>query len=147
MEFLKEWTICICITLVVAVIFSLLSPRGNMNTFFKMMLSVFIFVSFLYPLKGADVDSISFDYSLKESDYTMQREESIEVMLSNRIKQVLNDENICNASVKTNVLIKDDNIEINEVQVAVTDEYDLSQVEKLIFDKLGINAKVIHIGD
>ena len=61
MEFIKQWTFCVCISLITASIFSLLAPRGSMQGFFKLLISVFVFISFLVPLQNAG--KIDFDLS------------------------------------------------------------------------------------
>ena len=65
MDFIKQWTLTISATLIISIVFSLLTPKGNMGRFFKVVLAMFIFVSFIYPIKNAD-----FDFSLPAFDET-----------------------------------------------------------------------------
>lgn len=146
MEFFKQWTLCVCITLVVSVIFSLFAPRGRMSGFYKIIISLFIFISFLYPLKSFQADAFKAEEIFSEYDYENAEESACEAMINNEVKALLKDNNIIGASVRSEVRIKNDEATVNYVQVAVADEYDINEVESIIFDSLGINAKVIYVG-
>ena len=52
MDVVKQWTLNICLTLIGAVILSLVSPRGSMGRFYKTVLSLFIIAGFLLPITG-----------------------------------------------------------------------------------------------
>ena len=54
MDVVKQWTLNICLTLIGAVILSLVSPRGSMGRFYKTVLSLFIIAGFLLPITGGD---------------------------------------------------------------------------------------------
>ena len=43
--------------------------------------------------------------------------------------------------------IKNNEITVDDVQISIPDEYDADNVKNYIFDNLGINARVINIGD
>ncbi len=147
MDFLKQWTFCVCLTLIISVIFSLLTPKGKMGNFYKIIISLFIFISFLYPLRDFQFRDIDFSQVLLESDVKENSEKSAQTMINNQVKNTLKKNSIEGANVKSRVKIDDDNlITIESVEVAVADEYDLDLVENIIFDSLSINAKVIHIG-
>lgn len=147
MELLKDWTACICITLVVAVAFSLIMPKGKMSSFYKILISLFIFLSFIYPLKNT-----SFEIDNKESIFNAEYvensyENSVTQMLEAKIHTVLNDNGIKNSSIIVKVKQTDDNIEINSVSVAISDEYEIADAQEIIFKELGINAEVHKFGD
>jgi hypothetical protein len=146
MDFLKQWAYCVCITLVIAVIFSLLAPKGRMSKLYKMLISLFIFISFLYPLKDFDIADIKIDDIDIDYTYSDEYSNSYEIMINNQVKNFLNDNDIIGCSVSSEVEIKNDEITIQNVQVAVPDEYDITEIKNMIFDSLGINAKVIRIG-
>ena len=55
MEYFKQWTICVCISLILAVIFSSFEPEGKMKSFCKLLVGLFVFVSFIYPLKDIKI--------------------------------------------------------------------------------------------
>lgn len=67
MDFLKEWTYTICITLIISVIFSILTPKGNMGRFFKIILATFIFLSFIYPFKSAQIDFTLPEFNISDA--------------------------------------------------------------------------------
>lgn len=54
MDVVKQWTLNICLTLIGAVILSLVSPRGSMGRFYKTVLSLFIIAGFLLPITGGE---------------------------------------------------------------------------------------------
>lgn len=147
MEFLKQWTFCVCVTLIVATVLSQLTPKGRMSRFYKIILSVFIFVSFLYPIKGFDVDNIYFDNSNILVTQQDTQEATYQYMISQKLKALLADEGISPASVNVKTETKNNEIEITDVQIAITSDYDKDQVKQLVFSKLGINARVIYNGE
>lgn len=146
MEFLKQWTMCVCITLVISVIFSLFTPKGRMSGFYKIILSLFIFISFLYPLQSFNIIDFKTDEIFSDYEYESAEQTAYEAMINNQIKSVLNENNVIGASVSSEVKIQNDEASVNYVQVAIPDEYDSQEIEDLIFDTIGINAKVIYIG-
>lgn len=147
MELLKDWTACICITLVVAVAFSLITPKGKMASFYKILISLFIFLSFIYPLKNASFELDNrkpiFNAEYVENSY----EKSITQMLEAKINTVLKENGIKGSSVIVKVKQTDDNVEINSVSVAISDDYEIADIQRIIFENLGINAEVHKFGD
>ena len=148
MEFIKQWCICVCSSLLIAAVFSLLAPNGSMKTFFKVMISVFIFVSFILPFqnfRGAELDFSDFGI---ESQLESSQNESVSAMLENEISALLSANDIVGASVsvKSSYNAENGEIDVRDIQVAVGDECDEKEVETLIFNELGLNARVIKIG-
>jgi hypothetical protein len=146
MDFLKQWTFSVCITLIISVIFSLIAPKGRLSGFYKIIISLFIFISFLYPftqfdIKGIDLSEYSFEYEMNNNSNSVY-----ENMINEQVKAVLIENDVNGADVTSEVKIDNDEIMVNSVLVAVSDDYDIAYVEKLLFDNLSINAKVIHIG-
>lgn len=43
MDFIKSWTFSVCATLLLASVLSLVSPRGGMGRFYKIVISLFVF--------------------------------------------------------------------------------------------------------
>lgn len=146
MEFLKQWTMCVCITLVISVIFSLFTPRGRMAGFYKIIISLFIFISFLYPLKSFDIDDFKADEIFSEYEYESAQETAYETMINNQVKSVLTENKVIGASVSSRIEIDNDEATVSYVQIAVPDEYEAEKIEEMIFNSLGINAEVIYIG-
>jgi hypothetical protein len=130
----------------VSVLFSLLAPRGRLSNFYKIIISMFIFISFLYPLKDLDINDINLQEIYVTEDYYDEQVNSYQIMINNQVNSLLNDNQIIGADISSEIEINDNEISVKMVQVAVPDEYDLTDVENLIFDNIGINAKVIYIG-
>lgn len=53
MDVVKQWTLNICLTLIGAVILSLVSPRGSMGRFYKTVLSLLSSPGFCCPSPAA----------------------------------------------------------------------------------------------
>lgn len=118
-----------------------------MAGFYKMVITLFIFISIVYPLKDFNNDFSKLETSISDEDFESGREKSIEAMINNQIISILKNKKIKTISVLSNVIIVDDSISVNSVSIAVSDEYDLDEVKEIVFDELGINAEVHHIGN
>lgn len=146
MDLLKDWTLSVCITLIVASILSLLNPNGKMGRFYKIIISLFIFLSFIAPFKDTNFNvfnEFNYDNKIIENSSNNAMSELIRVQIS----KTLTDNKIENSSVIVNVNKIDDKIEITNVSIAITDDYDVNAVKNLVFKELGINAEVHKIGD
>lgn len=141
MNFFKQWTIFVCMTVLMCVVFSFLTPKGSMGRFYKMIISIFIFLSFLYPFSQS---KINFELPKIETKntYSINNE-----MIECQIKTCLTENNVIGANVNCHSSINSDNeIVVEKVVVSVSDDYDTTEVQKIIFDNLSINAEVVHIG-
>ena len=148
MEFFKQWTMCVCVTLVIASLFSLLAPKGRMKGFYKIILSVFVFVSFIYPLKDFKANDININYDSSFQNISDSRVTVCENEVNSQVKALLENCGITGATVISNLSFKSENeISIDFVQISIPDEYDKKAVEKIVFDGLGIKAKVIYTGE
>lgn len=146
MDYIKSWSFCICITLIISVIFSILSPKGTMGKFYKVIISVFIFISFLYPLSDFDFSDFDLDFDF-EQEYENVAENAAKTQIELSVNHMLEENDIRNCNVSADVMQSGDEIYINRVSVAVTDAYSPEEVEEIIFKKLGIVADVKHIGE
>ena len=141
MDFFKQWTIFVCMTVLMCVAFSFLTPKGSMGRFYKMIISLFIFLSFLYPFSQS---KINFDLPEIETANTYSINDG---MIESQIKTCLTENSIIGANVNCRSRINSDNeIVVEKVVVSVSDDYDTAEVQKLIFENLSINAEVVHIG-
>ena len=141
MDFFKQWTIFVCMTVLMCVAFSFLTPKGSMGRFYKMIISLFIFLSFLYPFSQS---KINFDLPEIETANTYSINDE---MIESQIKTCLTENSIIGANVNCRSRINSDNeIVVEKVVVSVSDDYDTATVQKLIFENLSINAEVVHIG-
>ncbi len=146
MDYIKSWTFCICITLIVSVIFSILSPKGTMGRFYKVIISVFIFISFLYPLTDFDFDGFKMDFNFN-TEYENLVESSAKQEITYSVEKVLTDNEIYNSSISAEVEQNGDEIFINRILVSVTDDYDVEEVKALLLENLGVVAEVKRIGE
>lgn len=146
MEFIKTWTVCVCITLIVSVIFMTLSPKGTMGKFYRIIISVFIFLSFIYPLTNFKLDTFKNDFKFKDS-YSAVAENAVDIEIANKIISVLEENNVDFSMVDVETRINGDEITIEEVKISVIDDYDVKEVEKIVLDNLGIIANVKRIGE
>lgn len=149
MKFFQEWTFCVCASLVAAVLFSMFTPRGSMNRFYKMLLALFVFLSFLYPFR--DFRAADFRLDTYQSELLQQEEGTAAYRegLERQIRQTLKENGIDGAAVTCRLTLDYATraLEIQSVEVAVSDEVDKKEVEALLFDTLGIKARVIGIGE
>jgi len=149
MEFIKQWSFCVCTSLIISSVFSLLAPEGSMNKFWKTMLSAFIFVSFIIPFK----DFSASDFKLENYDLDSSVYESADSVYENgvnaQIKEFLTEKGITGANVSSRVkyIAESSEIEINEVVISIPDEYDKSEIKRLVFEEMGINSRVVYLGE
>ncbi|GFI70903.1 hypothetical protein IMSAG250_00085 [Clostridiales bacterium] len=146
MDYIKSWTFCICITLIVSVVFSILSPKGTMGKFYKVIISVFIFISFLYPLTDFDFDGFKIDFNFN-TEYENLVESSAKQEIQYSVEKVLTDNKIYNSSISAEVEQNGDEILINRILVSVTDDYNVEEVKALLLENLGVVAEVKRIGE
>ncbi len=149
MAFLKEWTFCVCCSLIAAVIFSMLAPSGHMNRFYKLLIGLFVLISFLYPFRDFKGIDFYFDEAFPQAEAEERQGNIYQQTAEKQIKAVLTENNIVGVSVTCDVQVDYDSgeIRLNAVQIAVPDEYDCDVVGDLLFQKLGVKAKVIHLGE
>lgn len=145
MDFVKQWTLTVSTTLIISIIFSLLTPKGNMGRFYKIILSVFIFISFVYPLKENN-----FNISLPEFDDTIivdEQQKSYENIVENTIKNKLNSAGYKNSSVSADISYEDNLITVNSLKVLIQDNYDINEVKSYIKKEMGYNPEVYYLGE
>ena len=148
MGFFKQWCLCVCTALIAAVILSLFTPGGSMKRFYKTLISLFVFISFLYPLRDFDIKALSLvPYSIQSeaSDSTLQ----YEALLNEKINEELRKNGITGASVMSSVSLdyESGELRVNKVKIAVGSRYSKEEVKKTVFDSLGIDAEVTAIGE
>ena len=141
MDFIKSWTVSVCLTLIISAVFSLVSPRGTMGRFYKVIISVFIFVSLLYPFADFDFNELKADFDF-ESELEDTGSDLAEMQVENIIKGVLLENGINGAQVSCTVIQIADEISVEDVSVIVPADYSASEVEKIIFEETGGAAQV-----
>lgn len=116
-----------------------------MGKFFKIIIAMFIFVSFIYPIKNAD-----FDFEIPnfdEVEYEDTQADTYENIICQNVKNALNNGSYSSAVVSAKIKYSDDEIEITSLDVGIPDEYDKDEVEQYLFDNTGFNAKVYYLGE
>ena len=141
MDFIKNWVFCICITIIVSVIFSLVSPKGSMGRFYKIIISLFIFISFIFPFADFDIDEFKADFNL-EGEYKNTAESTAEFEVEQLVKKELEKNGISNASVLCNVTLQNDEFYIDYVKIYVSKDYNCDEVKDIIYNTLGIISEV-----
>lgn len=148
MNLIKEWTFCICSTVIVSVIFSLLAPKVSSGRFYKSVISLFIFVSFLFPFTQIGDKKLDFNLDNINIEAENNTNSIAEGVVKNEIITLLENNSVYSAGVNCSSSVNADNeIMLNSVTVSVADEYDCDTVRQLIYDELSLNVRVIHIGE
>lgn len=148
MNLIKEWTFCICSIVIVSVIFSLLAPKGSSGRFYKSVISLFIFISFLFPFTQIGDKKLDFNLDNINIEAENNTNSIVEGVVKKEIITLLENNSVYSAGVNCSSSVNADNeIILNSVTVSVADEYDCDTVRQLIYDELSLNVRVIHIGE
>lgn len=146
MDYFKNWTICICITLIISIIFLSLAPKNGVGRFFKVIISIFIFVSFLFPLMKFDLKDFEInDFDFK-SDYVNVIENSSSKKIEDIVSNTLLENKINIFEVNADVSIVQNEIVINKIVVYIEKNISKKQVEQIINKELGVIADVEYMG-
>ena len=145
MEFIKEWTLTVSVTLIISIIFSVLSPKGNMGRYFKIILAMLIFTSFIYPLSGADLE---FDFPvMDETQYEDTQRETYENIICADVKSALESGGYTSSKVTASIKYSENEITVKELSIGITDNFDKDEVKKYVSDQTGFNAEVYYLGE
>lgn len=142
MDFIKSWTVSVCLTLIISAVFSVISPKGSMGRFYKVIIAVFIFFSLLYPFSDFDFNEFKSDFNFK-SELESTQESLASDQVENVIKNVLSAREIEGAEVECVVFQTSDEISIENVTVRIANTYDPDEVENIILEETGIAADVV----
>lgn len=146
MDFLKNWIFSVCLTLILAVIFSVMTPKGSLGKFYKMIISMFIFVSFLYPVSNAKASDFKIDLPVFDNSYTQQLENAGKnntvAIIIGKLKEIG-----INASVSLEIEFENNEIEIESLTVYVPDGISKNEVSEYLMSELGMVAEVKYIGE
>lgn len=146
MDYVKSWTFCICITLIISVILSTLAPKGSMGRFYKVIISTFIFLSFLYPLSDFNIADFKLDFDF-DSEYENVVETAAKTQIESAVEAVLNENGIPASIVTASVFQSGEELVISSVKISVADSYSVDEVKDIVFKELGVVAEVKHIGE
>lgn len=141
MDFIKNWAFSICLTLIISLIFSLISPKGNMGRFYKVIIAVFIFASFIFPIAEFDASELKADFDIESEFYDVSAEAA-----KNQVKLIIENELKNNGieplSIECDVSSLGNEISIDRVVITISLTYDSDNVKNIVFDNLGIAAEV-----
>ena len=144
MDYIKSWTFCICITLIISVILSILAPKGTMGKFYKVIISTFIFLSFLYPLSDFNIADFKLDF---ESEFENVVETAAKTQVESAVETVLYENDIQNSIVTASIFQSGEELIISSVKISVADRYSVDEVKDIVFKELGVVAEVKRIGE
>ncbi len=142
MDFIKSWTVSVCLTLIISAVFSVISPKGSMGRFYKVIIAVFIFVSLLYPFSDFDFNEFKSDFDF-QSELESTQESLAEDQVESIVKNVLAANDVEGAEVECVVIQSSDEISVENISVRIPEQYDVSKVENIILEETGIAADVI----
>lgn len=142
MDFIKSWTVSVCLTLIISAVFSVISPKGSMGRFYKVIIAVFIFVSLLYPFSDFDFNEFKSDFDF-QSELESTQESLAEDQVESIVKNVLAANDVEVAEVECVVIQSSDEISVENIIVRIPEQYDVSKVENIILEETGIAADVI----
>lgn len=146
MDFIKNWIFSVCLTLILAVIFSIMTPKGSMGKFYKMIISIFIFISFLYPLTDTRASDFKIDIPSLNNTYSSSLEDAqrnnAEIMIENKLS-----ERGINADASLEISLNNDELEIKSLTVYIPDSISKNEVREYLLSELGMVAEVKYIGE
>lgn len=149
MEFIQSWTYSVCLTVLIACVFSILVPRSSVGKLMKMMIGVFIFVSFIVPFSDFDWSVFAQELSPSaagssiEEEYYDQNLQNIETAVENTVLQALGQAGITGCTAEAQAVYADSYVEVERVTVCVPPGTDADSVRAVISEKTGINADII----
>lgn len=117
-----------------------------MGKFYKIVISIFIFISFLYPLTEFEFNHFNKKFNF-DKEYSTVVENSVDIEIKNSIKNTLKENDINVSDIVLDVTSKNGEITINKLVVSIVDKYSKEEVKNILFDKLGLVADVKYIGE
>ncbi len=139
MDLLKEWILNISLTLIISTALALIAPKDGAGRLFRIVLSLFILLSFIYPL--AENKDITFP-DIRLEDTSEERSNTYESLTENEIIITLENSGYKGCESECNLSIKGDEIYIDKVTVIIPQRYDKEEVKDSIFNSLGIISEV-----
>lgn len=145
MEFIKIWTYSICITLIASVLISLLLPAGTMGRYSKLIISLFIFLSFLLPFANADLSFALPD--IEEEEFVNENENTYSQLIETEMNSKLNNAGYTGITVNCDVQVKEEEIEIKRLVLYIPDEYGKKEIFDYVYANFGMIAEVYAVGE
>ena len=142
MRFTNSWVLSICSTLIISIIFSFLAPNGSMGRFYKIIITVFIFASFIIPV-------VDFDFAELKTvfDFEVEYSQTLESAASSEIKVLINDvlkkQGINDAKIEVFVSEERDEIYIHNITISIIDCKNTEGIKQMLLDNLGLVCEVV----
>lgn len=147
MDAVKAWAISICMASLAGTVAHFLSPSGNIQRIFKVVISVFFITVMVYPvagLSGDDIGDVIDGYTYYDS-YVDNTEQIADIVLKQSVAQIKSGVNdilqglgIEKSEIKVNTDINAENsIVISKIEVVIEEEYRAKITE--IYDELRKN--------
>lgn len=144
MDEFKTYVYSICITLIIVSIFTVILPNGKLKAYTNAVLSIFIFLSIISPIKNisSEIRIPYFDEdSYESSNYAYSN------LINSKITEELKSGGYDNCKAECYAVVDSNEIKIESAAVTINDDYDREEVKEYIFEKLGIVAEVNYIGE
>lgn len=146
MDFIKNWIFSVCTTLILSVIFSAFIPKGNVGKFYKIIISLFIFVSFIYPLTDYEFKNLNVEFPAFSNVYISELNDSNKKNIELLIKTKLQEQNI-NANVSVECSANSEETEIEKISIYVPDGSNAEEIKDFVYKELGLVADVKCLGE
>lgn len=146
MDFIKNWIFSVCTTLILSVIFSAFTPKGNVGKFYKIIISLFIFVSFIYPLTDYEFKNLNVEFPAFSNVYVSELNDSNKKNIELLIKTKLQEQNI-NANVSVECSANSEETEIEKISIYVPDGSNAEEIKDFVYKELGLVADVKCLGE
>ncbi len=146
MDFIKNWIFSVCTTLILSVIFSAFIPKGNVGKFYKIIISLFIFVSFIYPLTDYEFKNLNVEFPAFSNVYVSELNDSNKKNIELLIKTKLQEQNI-NANVSVECSANSEETEIEKISIYVPDGSNAEEIKDFVYKELGLVADVKCLGE
>lgn len=146
MDFIKNWIFSVCTTLILSVIFSAFTPKGNVGKFYKVIISLFIFVSFIYPLTDYEFKNLNVEFPAFSNVYVSELNDSNKKNIELLIKTKLLEQNI-NANVSVECSANSEETEIEKISIYVPDGSNAEEIKDFVYKELGLVADVKCLGE
>lgn len=150
METIKMWAVGVCASAVIAAVYKILVPAGNMKKVSEVLLSLFLLAALVLPFLQAKSRELNWDFL--ESDFLEQTysenspQEIYRRATEEAVRSILNGMKITVCEIRTDMHTNaDGNIVWNELCLSIEglSEADRSRIRKAISEQTGIGEDKI----
>lgn len=150
METIKMWAVGVCASAIIAAVYKILMPAGNMKKVSEVLLSLFILIALVSPFLQSEASALNFDFL--ESDFLEQTQAADPVLENYRtatvraVQSVLGGMGISDCEIEANMHTDaDGNIVLNKLCLSVKDleEAERMRIRREISEKAGISEDLI----